>query len=443
MISSGILQPAQRVQTETSGFACEVKKLLGAGGQGEVYLADLNGKPVALKWYYSHSATRQQHDTLDRLVSKGAPNDKFLWPQELVSAPGVLSDFGYIMPLREERYKGIIDLMKKRINPSFRALTTAGFQLADSYYQLHAQGLCYRDISFGNVFFDPKTGEILICDNDNVGVDGEVNAGVLGTARFMAPEIVRKEAVPSTKTDLFSLAVLLFYLFIVHHPLEGLKEASIKCLDEPAMTKLYGSEPVFIFDPSDFSNTPVSGYQDNALIYWPIYPVFFRNLFIKAFTDGIKDPENGRVREGQWRNAMITLRDSIVYCISCGAENFYDSDTLKASGGKPQYCWSCRQVLHWPFRIRIGKNIIMLNHDTKLYPHHLNIQRAYDFSRPVAEVTQHPTNPGLWGLRNLSNERWIMTKADGAIQEVEPGRNVPLITQTQINFGNTQGEIRY
>ncbi len=67
----------------------------------------------------------------------------------------------------------------------------------------------------------------------------------------MAPEIVRGEAVPGTQTDLFSLAVLLFYMFVMHHPLEGKKELAIKCLDLPAMKKLYGTEPLFIFDPVD------------------------------------------------------------------------------------------------------------------------------------------------------------------------------------------------
>src|SRR5581483_632859 len=164
------------------------------------------------------------------LVKQGPPNDRFLWPIELAETgePATVPGFGYVMPLREARYRGIIDLMKRRVEPSFRALATAGLELAHSYLQLHARGLCYRDISFGNVFFDPESGEVLICDNDNVAVDGQASAGVLGTPRFMAPEVVRGEALPSTQTDLFSLAVLLFYLFMVHHPLEGAREAAIR-----------------------------------------------------------------------------------------------------------------------------------------------------------------------------------------------------------------------
>jgi DNA-binding helix-hairpin-helix protein with protein kinase domain len=151
-------------------MTCEVSKFLGGGGQGEVYAAVAGGKHVALKWYYTASATAEQRTALETLCAMGAPSSKFLWPVELASASGV-ADFGYIMPLREARYKSIVDVMKRRIEPSFRALATAGLELSHSFLQLHARGLCYRDISFGNAFFDPETGEVLICDNDNVTVD--------------------------------------------------------------------------------------------------------------------------------------------------------------------------------------------------------------------------------------------------------------------------------
>jgi len=438
-----ILKTGQIVQTEISGMNCEVEAFLGSGGQGEVYRAKLNGKDVALKWYFPNSATGEQRKVLETLIMKGAPNDKFLWPIELASANHV-PDFGYIMPLREERYKSLLDLMKRRIDPTFYALATAGLHLSHSFLQLHSQGWCYRDISFGNVFFDPENGDILICDNDNITVDDiAIKSGIIGTLNFMAPEIVRGDAPPSTKTDLFSLAVLLFYMFMVHHPLAGQREADIKCLDPIAMTKLLGKEPLFIFDPIDHSNEPVKGYQDNPWLYWPIYPQFLRDLFTKAFTDGIKDPQSGRIRESQWRAAMVRLRDSILYCSSCPAENFYDTDALRQSGGKLNLCWSCKRNITLPFRISIENNVVMLNHNTKLYPHHVDEQKMYDFSQPVAEVNRHPTNPSLWGLKNLTSEKWSVTKSDGTVQDVYPGKSVPLISEIKILFGSKQGEIRW
>ncbi len=419
---------------------CEIEQFLGAGGQGEVYKANLNGKPVALKWYFPQQATPEQQAALDMIIRRGSPDDKFLWPLGLAFLQNI-NGFGYLMSLREPRFKGIADLMRRRIEPSFRALATAGLELSHSFLQLHSKGLCYRDISFGNVFFDPDTGEIRICDNDNVTVDGEATGGILGTPRFMAPEVVRGEARPSIQTDLFSLAVLLFYMLMVHHPLEGRKESDIRCFDLPAMNRLYGTEPLFLFDPDDDSNRPVLGYHDNAIIYWGIYPKFLKDLFTKAFTHGIHDPENSRVRESEWRGAMIRLRDSIIYCGNCGSENFCDDDVLNAEG-RLSPCWACQKLPKSPPRICIGKHVVMLNHDTELFPHHTDPQQLYDFSEPVAAVNQHPKNPNVWGIKNLSEEKWVVTIGDGSIKDVPPGRSVMIAKGTTISFGRAKGLIQ-
>jgi DNA-binding helix-hairpin-helix protein with protein kinase domain len=437
-----IFQPGEHVRTLSTGLDCEVRDLLGGGGQGEVYRASLGGRDVALKWYYPAEATPRQRALIENLIRKGPPTARFLWPIELAESKGK-PGFGYVMLLREPRFRGLVDLMKRRIDPSFRVLATAGFELADSFLQLHSKGLCYRDISFGNLFLDPGSGEIRICDNDNVAVDGDASAGVLGTPRFMAPEVVRGDAQPGTQTDLFSLAVLLFYLFMVHHPLEGKKELAIHSFDLPAMTKLYGIEPVFIFDPSDRSNEPVPGHHDNALVTWPIYPQFLRDLFVKAFTSGITDAAHGRVREGEWRAAMVRLRDSIVYCAHCSAENFYDRSSLPASSDEAGICWACQRRYRLPFRIRIGRNVIVLNHDARLFPHHIDDRRPYDFSAAVAEISRHPMQPGVWGLKNLSAETWfVQSAADPAPREVPPGRSAGLAPGARINFGPSVGEVR-
>jgi hypothetical protein len=438
---STIFTLGQTVWTEASHQRCEIVSVLGEGGQGAVYQVSIDGRPAAVKWYHPQFATREQKAGLETLVKKGPPTGKFLWPIELVSKPGT-PGFGYLMPLRDARYKGISDLMKRRIDPAFRALATAGFELAHSFLQLHSKGLCYRDISFGNVFFDPGSGEILIGDNDNVAIDGDTKGGILGTPRFMAPEVVRGDALPSIQTDLYSLAVLLFYIFVVHHPLEGQKELAIHSFDLPAMTMLYGTEPVFIYDPHVPSNRPVQGIHDNALFFWPIYPQFLRDLFIKSFTDGIRDSAHGRIREGEWRAAMIRLRDSIHYCQHCSAENFCQFDALGDAGGRPGICWNCNRHLRPPFRIRLGKHLVMLNHDTALFPHHADDQSLYDFTQPIAAVTRHPQSPDVWGLKNLSDTKWSSrTAADPVPADVPPGMSVTLQSGTLINFGKVEGQI--
>ncbi|MBY0527025.1 MAG: hypothetical protein K2R98_26765 [Gemmataceae bacterium] len=434
-----LLKPGQDIRTN-SGTMCRVDKFLGGGGQGEVYRATWSGQPYALKWYFAQTATPKQFQALQALVDKGSPSPQFLWPMELCSRGGA-PGYGYLIRLREPRYKGIVDLMVRRAEPTFRALASAGLQLADCYLQLHARGLCYCDISYGNVFFDPQTGDVLICDNDNVIVNGQTPE-IAGTLGFMAPEIVTGSALPSIETDKYSLAVLLFLMFTLNHPLEGKKESAFKALDVPAKKVLYGAEAVFIFDPKDDSNRPD---RHHAVVnnFWPIYPQFLRDLFIKAFTAGLKDAKHGRVTENEWKTAMTRLRDSIVYCPRCTAENFYDADAIKTSGGKELPCWSCKGAMALPFRIRIARTVTMLNHDTKLFPHHIDEQKLFDFSKPAAEVSRHPKDPSQWGLKNLTGEKWTMTVMDGAMKDIEPGRSVPLAPGVKINFGKTVGEIAY
>ncbi len=433
-----LLKPNQTVLTETTRSSCRIQKFLGGGGQGEVYQAELGGRPMAVKWYFRRSATPKQRWILEDLVRRPAPNARFLWPIELVSDSGT-PGFGYVMGLRSTRYRGIVDLMKCRIQPTFRALVTAGYQLADSYYQLHSAGLCYRDISFGNVFFDPNTGDVLICDNDNVAIDSGEKGGVLGTPKFMAPEIVRGEASPSRDTDLYSLAVLLFYMLMVHHPLEGSRESQVKCLDLPAMNRLYGTDPLFIFDPANDSNRPDPTFHRNAVEFWAVYPPLIQDLFTRSFTDGLRR-QQGRVKETEWRAALAQLRDLIAYCAGCGLENFHRGTTAETTSD--QACWACNASLRWPARLQIeNRYLVMLNHDTKLFPHHLDPQCQHDFSRPLAEVSRHPTDPDIWGLKNLSAAKWVVTQSNGTMLDVPPERSTRLVRGAKIQFGSVKGEI--
>jgi len=135
-------------------------------------------------------------------------------------------------------------------------------------------GLAYRDISYGNFFIDPDCGDGLICDLDNVGIDGQPHNDVGGTMKFMALEIVRGEASPTAQTDLYSLALLQHFIFMMAHPLEGQKEAMIECMGPVEQRRLYGKEPVNIAHPQDKSNRPMRGRHQNMLDFWPIYPRF-------------------------------------------------------------------------------------------------------------------------------------------------------------------------
>jgi DNA-binding helix-hairpin-helix protein with protein kinase domain len=432
-----MLDISEQVEVEQSETQGSVQELIGFGTQAEVYRCSIGHDDFALKWYYPAFATDLQRDTIENLVSQSAPSTAFLWPKAICSIAGK-SGFGYLMDLRPDEFCGLSDIMKRQVDPdpTFYALLTASMSLADAYLKLHSAGLCYRDISFGNAFINPKSGAVLVCDNDNVTVEGQYQGGVKGTQRFMAPEVVMDVAPTSVDTDLHSLSVLLFCLLMIGHPLEGELETQIHAFDLPAMTQLYGQNPVFIFDPNDDSNRPVPGDHDNPPVYWNIYPAKLRELFTRTFTVGLHHPAK-RVRESEWRSVLSRARDSIMYCLNCGAENFYERDSVQ--GGI--LCWSCRQRVVLPFRMKLDGGIVMLNHDTTLFSHHLGGKQSYNFETTAAEVTVNPRDTTKFGLKNLGHQRWMVTTQLGRNIEVEPGQSVGLASGLRINFGSTTGEI--
>src|SRR4028118_39197 len=127
---SQILKPGQIVNIESSGISCQVEDFLGSGTQGEVYRVNFDGSKMALKWYFPQWIEQdpRQKERLQKAIEFASPNDRFLWPVDLASAQDIPA-FGYIMQLRESRFKSLVDLMRRRIEPTFRTLVTAGFEL--------------------------------------------------------------------------------------------------------------------------------------------------------------------------------------------------------------------------------------------------------------------------------------------------------------------------
>lgn len=410
-----------------------VKRFIGGGGQGEVYEAAVGAATLALKWYFPDYLPQDPllENRLVKLIGRQAPNRRFLWPCDLVRAAKTPS-FGYLMPLREVHYASITDVLSRRVDPSSRAIVTACFELADAFACLHAAGLCYHDINRGNLFIAPTSGEIRVCDNDNVSVNND-EGGIWGHPQFMAPEIGLKRAKPSQATDIHSLAIALFELLLIDHPFIGARQNGM--LDAESVFDMLVRRPIFIFDPRNDTNRPIPGAGDSAARIWPTLPRHVRELFVQAFTVGLHDPSS-RVQESQWQEAMLRVRDAIYYCHNCRVELFYD-----VGGGEKvrPACWRCQATPKAPVALCIGDDTIVLNDDTRLQPHHLRASRRYEIEAALAAVSVHPSHPTVRGLRNLSNTTWMAYPEGGSAERVDPGRSIAIQIGCRIDFGNRTG----
>jgi serine/threonine protein kinase len=278
---------------------------------------------------------------------------------------------------------------------------------------------------------------VAIIDVDNVGVDGAFTL-VKGTGPFMAPEILRNEALPSTVTDLHSLAVMLFYLLMHGHPLLGLRadasytwEHGGHLSETDLMVRNFGVHPLFIFDPDDRSNGPVPG--DSVAAWWPIYPQQTRRAFTQAFTKGLRDASlDARVLEGTWRRVLLGLHDSVSACAGCNAPVYYD---LEQTG---QPCWHCHGALPAPPTLTAPGGTLVLSEGAIVSSHHL--YRDHKHRAACASVEPHPGRPGRVVLRNLTDKTWTMV-ADGE----EPKRVAPsqrlAVRPMRIDFGTVRGRI--
>lgn len=416
----------------TSGEIAIISDKLGEGGQGVVYRVSVGTTEYALKWYHPNTLSNPSrfYKNLANNVRDGAPTKAFLWPLYLAQEQG--DSFGYIMNLRAKTYKDFSEFLLAKVRfGSIAAAINACLCITNGFRDLHRLGFSYQDLNDGNFFIEPHSGEVLICDNDNVAPYGE-SLGIAGKARYMAPEVVRNISKPNVMTDRFSLAVILFRILFLDHPLEG-KKVLVPCLTEELELKFYGKEPIFIYDPNDDSNRPVRGVHGNVIRFWQLYPKFIRDKFIAAFTKEAMHGTKPRVTDNEWQILFTQLRDLLIVC-PCGSETFLLPDADSS------ICLGCGVKIPRPSVLSVQKYKIPLFPGKQLYRCHID-NDSDEYREVCGEVVRNPKNPQLWGLVNKSKKAWVVTYTDNTVKTIAPNEVVLIIKTREINFGNCIAKI--
>ena len=86
--------------------------------------------------------------------------------------------------------------------------------------------------------------------------------------------------------------------------------------------KFYGSEAIFIYDPTNNTNRPVRGIHQNVIKRWFVFPSILRETFEREFSqDYLHNPEK-RMIEQNWEKIISRVRDQLVICPICKEEPF-------------------------------------------------------------------------------------------------------------------------
>jgi serine/threonine protein kinase len=415
------LATGTKIKLSNGGYVT-INKELGRGGQGIVYLVDFQGNPKALKWYLN-APDQNFYNNLNTNILNGSPSDAFLWPEAITERQ--YGSYGYVMDLRPKNYFEFGNfLMAKAKFASFDAMLNAAMKICNGFMMLHRFGYSYQDLNDGNFFIDPNTGDVLICDNDNVMPQGE-KSGIMGKARYMAPEVVAG-GIPDKYSDRYSLSVILFMLFYANHPFEGAKVVACPCMTEDYEKKFYGSEAVFIYNPNDKSNLPVRGIHQNVIRRWPVLPAVLRETFTSEFSEEMLRNPQKRMIEQNWEKLIATLRDSLVICPHCKGETFIEE-------GK-NTCMDCGKTINTTLKLKLGTRTLYLTEGTKLYIDHDN----------TADVqVLRDASAGMLLLKNLSPDTtWTAETPSGKLKAVIPGEMMPVKAGIKVSFNqNVKAEI--
>lgn len=415
--------------------------LLGEGGQGEVYLVDYDNKQYALK-YYKYAPSVDFRYNLKNNIERKAPSKDFLWPLKLIDFEN--GNLGYLMELRPKNYVSFISYLTGRngfLNQN--NLLTWCINLCTAFKKLHEAGFSYQDLNDGSFFLDPNTGDLLICDNDNVTADKK-NLGILGKMRYMAPEIVRGDKLdgggiqmPDIHSDRFSLSVILFLALCMGNPFEGELLKKYDIVDERAEYEMFGEKPIFIYHKDDKSNRPIRGYHTSVLKRWAYIPLYIKEAFHRTFVDGLIDRENERTTELEWIKFLTDYRDELITC-SCGHQYIYGFKEKKLNAN----CPSCNTLTREVSILQIGKKKIILEPGKNIYMNHID-KYSSEYNKIVGCIIQNKNNPNLWGIRlNLDNSVEIKDSV-GNVKIVEKNGVIPIIQNLKIKFNdNMIGEIK-
>jgi serine/threonine protein kinase/Tfp pilus assembly protein PilF len=299
-----------------------IRERLGAGGSGEVYVADDTrlGRQVALK--FLNVDRRRDADSRARLLREARAAS--LLRSSHIAVTYEFVEHGDLLFIAMEYVEG--EVLSDRITrgpvPVGEAVDIAA-QVADALDEAHGRGIVHRDIKSGNLI-QTRRGLVKVLDFGLAKMEAPQSTEkalrstsellvtspgmVLGTIAYMAPEQLRAEAVDH-RADLFALGVVLYELLTSRLPFRGATLAD-------TFDRLFHAEPEpvsrFIPDvPAELERilrkalqkSADDRYQSAGELHIDLRQIA-RRLEVNESTQGLRAP---KVETGQRSIAVLTF----------------------------------------------------------------------------------------------------------------------------------------
>ncbi|MCZ2340950.1 MAG: kinase [Bacteroidales bacterium] len=461
-----------------------VDEIIGSGGMKDVYFSPDRSYVVA---FFRDPQDANARDRLDNIVSTYRQRifdqpggeywkELFCWPTKIVEHAGKL---GIVAPTyakhfffahgsknndmlqikgkeKQGKWFAAAKLRSKFLHPQelgdWRMHLTTCIKICRAVRRMHAAGLAHSDLSYKNVLIDPVGGNACIIDIDGLVVPGKYPPDVVGTADFIAPEVMAtltlpkgapNRALPRIETDRHALAVLVYMYLLYRHPLRGGK---IHDTNDPQKDEELGMGPkaLFIEHPSDASNRPrVANLQPSELPWgdvtkrpYSIVGPYLRDIFNRAFIDGLHDP-NKRPTANDWELALVKTVDLIQPCANPNCEQkwyVFDNSTKPACPFcSTPYSGELPVINLYSSRGK-GKFLpdnhrLMVYTNQYLYPWHVN--RTIFPNEKLSEEQRKPV-----GYFVLHNGKWVLVNQRlPALKDVTQNKEIPINTMVELVDG--------
>lgn len=299
--------------TDRLGHTYRLTEKLGQGGQGSVWRTDQ--PQVLIKQLSAHGSEQRQRwmEQLSWLMRQDLDGLHIAKPLGLLKEP----DAGYVMELMDglTALTGLLEQVKDEGVEGFlhsgglaRRLTLLR-QLATTLALLHARGMMFGDLSPDNIYVSSKVAhaELWLIDCDNISVEASP-CRALYTPDYGAPELVAGQADFSTRTDVWSFAVIACQLLTGNHPFKGdFVNDGEPHLEEQALA---GKLP-WIGHSSDTANHSSRGIPLSLTTTGKL-----ALLFSRCFEAGLADPLV-RPSMAEWLEAIVEASERTINCSAC------------------------------------------------------------------------------------------------------------------------------